>query len=623
MEDKQAKKARWVIITLKILLPVLFFGYMFAISMNYSLNDPDLWWHLKTGQYILNNWEVPDEDPFAYTTPRPLGEGQKIGLRGHWLSQIIFFVTYTIGSYKGIVILRNVLTILPMLFLYLWLIEKGVKPWTAIVVSSFSSLMFSIQLFYSFERSQGIAFGLSIVVAIILDRLRQHAKHGHEGNLARFDLSYWMLPLIMALWSNIHASFIIGNGMIMIYMFSEALVVLYRKLRGKGQEAPYIKALFIVGGISVIASFLNPNKYKIFLNYFFGMVSMFFKEVSQKIGGGEGAAGGWVTDVVLEFKPLIYFYHELGYKWLLFYWAFSGLLIVLLIFKYWQKRSVDIAELLTVGVVTFFANYYARGLMFSLAILPFYMGKSLTEINLPQIKFKVAFRAVVILILTLSIGFSTYSYKASPSVFKPGITSSWVSPWYPGRLVEFLHATQIEGPMYNFYTWGGFLIWTLYPKYKVFIDGRALDDVVNRTADAILKTFPGWQEKLDAYGINFIVVPVIFRESGHIIPIAVELVNNDRWKLVFIKNNSTVFVRNIPKNEKVIKSFGIDKKYIYSHIIEVEGIFLSSSPNNPVFNLAMADALFGLGRYREAKAIYERFPQESSHKLQELKALGY
>ena len=28
--------------------------------------------------------------------------------------------------------------------------------------------------------------------------------------------------------------------------------------------------------------------------------------------------------------------------------------------------------------------------------------------------------------------------------------------------------------MFNPYVWGGYLIWSLYPDYKVFIDGRGL-----------------------------------------------------------------------------------------------------------------------------------------------------
>src|ERR1044072_2941881 len=33
------------------------------------LEDPDLWWHLKTGALIVRNHAIPAVDPFSYTAP--------------------------------------------------------------------------------------------------------------------------------------------------------------------------------------------------------------------------------------------------------------------------------------------------------------------------------------------------------------------------------------------------------------------------------------------------------------------------------------------------------------------------------------------------------------------------
>jgi hypothetical protein len=148
----------------------------------------------------------------------------------------------------------------------------------------------------------------------------------------------------------------------------------------------------------------------------------------------------------------------------------------------------------------------------------------------------------------------------------------------------------------------------------VFIDGRAIDDWINRTADSILKTQRGWKSQLEAYNINFVVIPTIFRESGHIIPLAVALVYEDDWKLVFIANNSAVFVRDKQINRDIIFKFNLDKRSIFKEIIKVENLLLMGSPNNPVFNLAKADALYGLGQEKEAQAIYDRFPKERSQR---------
>jgi hypothetical protein len=300
-----------------------------------------------------------------------------------------------------------------------------------------------------------------------------------------------------------------------------------------------------------------------------------------------------------------------------------GVLFIILILKYWSKKRIDLAEVLTVLLIWFFANYYARGLMFSLTILPFYMGKTLMEIRFPPLNYKKLFMAVIAVFVMLTVGFINVTYRHYwRQVLKPRVAPTWITPWYPQTLSDFLDMTKIPGPMYNFYTWGGFLIWRL-PQYKVFIDGRALDRDLSWAADSILKTYPEWRKQLDAFNINFIVIPVIFRESGHIIPLATALVHEDEWKLVFLRNNSAVFVRNVPKNREYINRLNMDKRSVFVEIINIENVLLLGMPDNPTFHIAKADAMFALGRYEEAKAIYSRFPRKAAKQLEDLRRRGY
>jgi hypothetical protein len=44
---------------------------------------------------------------------------------------------------------------------------------------------------------------------------------------------------------------------------------------------------------------------------------------------------------------------------------------------------------------------------------------------------------------------------------------------FPLRAAVFLEADPPAGPIFNHYDWGGYLIWKLYPRTPVFIDGRA------------------------------------------------------------------------------------------------------------------------------------------------------
>jgi hypothetical protein len=614
MEEARSKH-RIIRYVAAVILPLLFFPYLMSVNMRYSLNDPDIWWHLKTGEYIYRAGKIPDADPFAYTSPVPLNEGQKTGLRAHWLGQTLYYLSFKAGKLTGVVLLRNFLIVLPMIIVYVWLIRRQAAFLPTFAVIGLPALLFSVQLFYAFERPQGFSFSLALLVVVLLEALKKRTRAPGMG------ASFFLLPLVTALWANIHAGFIVGNMTIAIYMASEALRALWRKYRDTEPAFSVCPAFFLVCLAAILTSFINPNTYKLFYSYFTGLAGMFISDAARTVSGGSG--GSWVREIVLEYKPLYYFYVNLGYKWLILYWIFTCLLFILMFFKYWMRRAVDVAELLTVCFFVVFANMYARGLMFSVAVMPFFFGKTLLELRDmgPRVRSMLLVGIVSMLILTLT--FCGYSYRRSPKLLTPGFARSWVTPWFPTKLVAFLLKNRIDPPMYNYYTWGGFLIWTLYPEYRVFIDGRAIDNWANRVADSILKVFPGWQNKLDAYHINFVVVPTVFRETGHILPLAANLARNDNWELIFISNNSVIFVRNVEKNRDLIAKYRLDKRLVFQEIVKVENIFLGANPTNLIFNLAKADALMALERFEEAKAIYERFPAQSRNQLEYLRQRGH
>jgi hypothetical protein len=81
---------------------------------------------------------------------------------------------------------------------------------------------------------------------------------------------------------------------------------------------------------------------------------------------------------------------------------------------------------------------------------------------------------------------------------------------FPAAAVSFLQNHHPPGPILNYYTWGGYFIWKLYPEYRVFIDGRA--DVYGDTfMDQFASTYyvrgASWQETFQAWHISTVVMP--------------------------------------------------------------------------------------------------------------------
>ena len=77
----------------------------------------------------------------------------------------------------------------------------------------------------------------------------------------------------------------------------------------------------------------------------------------------------------------------------------------------------------------------------------------------------------------------------------------------PVAAVEFLKKEHIKGRMFNEYEFGDYIIYSAYPQYRVFIDGRA--DMYGpewfKEYYRISKIRPGWEKRLEKYHINFII----------------------------------------------------------------------------------------------------------------------
>ena len=93
----------------------------------------------------------------------------------------------------------------------------------------------------------------------------------------------------------------------------------------------------------------------------------------------------------------------------------------------------------------------------------------------------------------------------------------------------------------NEYTWGGYCIWQLYPKYQVFIDGRA--EVYFQKAfgdyDRLAHCAAGWGDLLDEWAIDTVLMPPTSA-------IARALPTTGEWHVVYQDDQAVILRRNRP-----------------------------------------------------------------------------
>jgi hypothetical protein len=109
---------------------------------------------------------------------------------------------------------------------------------------------------------------------------------------------------------------------------------------------------------------------------------------------------------------------------------------------------------------------------------------------------------------------------------------------FPAGAVEFLKREGQTGTVFNEYGWGGYLIWHLYPAYRVSIDGRAAVYGPERFARYIEidDLRPGWRASLEGLGARYAVI----RPGG---PLATVLRLSPDWDVVYEDRVAVVLVR--------------------------------------------------------------------------------
>jgi hypothetical protein len=118
--------------------------------------------------------------------------------------------------------------------------------------------------------------------------------------------------------------------------------------------------------------------------------------------------------------------------------------------------------------------------------------------------------------------------------------------------------------MFNTYEDGGYLMWHLWPREPVFIDGRALSDSVFQDYARILYNHDetggkSADELLDRYGIEIIVIEPFEYITGNTYLLAPALADPNRtdWKLVYADAQGLVFMRHPPNGVEVLPSLRV------------------------------------------------------------------
>jgi tetratricopeptide (TPR) repeat protein len=165
----------------------------------YEMGDSDIWWHLRGGEWILENQRAPDRDPFTF------GSADKKWIDIHWGYEVVLALVHRVGGIGALVVLGATVGAAAFLACLTarrrdWPIAATVLCWTPALV------LFAFRLDPRPEIFSLLYIGLYLA---ILWRLPQRPK------LA------WLLPAVQILWVNMQGLFILGPILLGLFVASE------------------------------------------------------------------------------------------------------------------------------------------------------------------------------------------------------------------------------------------------------------------------------------------------------------------------------------------------------------------------------------------------------------------
>jgi len=455
-----------------------------ALSIK-QLREPDLWWQIRTGEWIIANGKVPTQDVFSFTysgTP---------WINIKWGFEVL--AAFIAGWFGAECVLLLQLFFSVLLLYTLWQTSKlfaQQSDWSDVVFPIAAMFLLPAIDYRMVGRPEMITHFFTALFLFLL--LRYHRVGGRQ--------IYILIPLQL-LWANMHEAF--GVGVVLVSLFTAAYwsTYAYQKYKQKSVAVELPTHLTLVLLASLGAVCINPQGIKLLLQ----PIEIFGQVHENKF-----------TTELLDFT------NEDFWQWQTY--LTYGMLLFSLSSLVWQQKKKKLFDTIiafhqqmplgywiTVIAFMYLSTTAYRNLVF-LPIVSFPLFFIAIQFWLSKIKKTTTFSllryALVGLYLLCYVAIvSNKYYELSGSRDRYG----WSVPsiYNPVGAADFIQQNNLRGACFSDYLTSSYLLWRLQPEFKTFIDLRDLDifpsSFFNQFAEAV--TIPSSFEQLDsAYKFRYVVL---------------------------------------------------------------------------------------------------------------------
>jgi hypothetical protein len=485
-----------------------------------NLSTADLGRHIMNGQYIVdafvNTKDFVTETPL-YTNFYSFTSANFPVHNHHWLTGVFHFLVHDNFGFFGLSILNiSVIAIAVVASFYAAYLMAGFEFAAIALAIALPLLVWRDEVRPESFSYLLMAFEFAILTLFKFNRLSFRAT---AILLAQFQL----------LWINLHVFFCVGLLVIGMFYAEE---VLKSKSLFKWKSKDYLLLLTI----AVLASLINPFGFSglleplnIFKNYAYELAenqSVFFMHHRFP-------------------KQVIYYYFDAFFALNLLAWILVYFKLKLKPLEFVKNNFANLAITIVFAVLAFKTNRAIPVFVFYAVPIFAYNLSRLFTLRHKAPLFTQIFALSLVLTAFATVGLTPK--RITILGLEPGIN----------RSAEFFRALNITGPIFNNYDIGGYLIYNLFPKRRVFVDNRPeayaneyFDDIYEKVQEDEEK----WQ-KLDSK-INFNVIYFMRHDmTEHAQPFLIRRIADPQWVPVFVDKWIILFVKNNEINKAIIDKY--------------------------------------------------------------------
>jgi hypothetical protein len=460
--------------------------------------DSDTGWHIRNGEAILASKTPPVVDPFSYTR-----SGAQ-WLAWEWLSDVTLGFVHSRTGLAGVSLLAAVIIAVTASAAARLALSLGANLF---FTAAASVLLLGTTSLHWLARPHIFSWAFAVVFVSVAEQARNKLGTHPEICTSRFrgaSLIYF-LPVLACMWANMHGSFLLGPGILLIYAVGEWLQ------RRNGVR-------FVMASlVSLLATFINPYGWRLHSHIF------------------DYLKNDYLMNHIAEYRS--YNFHNAGALYVELF-LLVGVIGAVLMF-----RQHAIGPALLSLLMLHMSLYSARHLpTAAVLLLPLCAVAFTREVEAwPKWRSFVDYSKRFRVIDSKVSGFVPIALSFVIAITGLTILSrsgrvGFAREKFPVQAVDYLEKNEHSDRIFAKDQWGGYLIYRFAGKTKVFIDGRSDfygRDLLEAQAD-LMELRPGWSRVLSDYDVRIVLVP-----PDNALASALQL--SSGWKRVYTDSVAAVF----------------------------------------------------------------------------------